>query len=334
MPPGHDAFWEWWGAEGAAACEAGIADGSLDSLVDDLTARVHAMSPDLVWELGPGEHARHLLVVSPEGNPDARATARRWLHAAPQPTATWEYADSRPASPDPTSGGIRVGEADVDFAAIRVGATRVGNHVDVAVHHPSMRELPEQARGTVVFISLDHTLGETECETWIGNVEAALDEPAESMTLDGLRDLVAEVRADATSDDGEPVWVMLQGEMDGSPLMALAQVPLAPSWAPHLDAHLAVEVPFAAATEEGFPAEEALDDLRALEDHLTERLGASGRLVAHETGRGRRTLHYYVDSTLPTAGVVEAAVVGWTQGPVEVTHTPDPAWQAVRHLRT
>jgi hypothetical protein len=93
-------------------------------------------------------------------------------------------------------------------------------------------------------------------------------------------------------------------------------------------------VPFADATDEGLPTPGALDELRALEDHVTTRLGGSGRLVAHETGRGRRTLHYYVDSARPTAGVVEAAVGGWTQGRVEVVHTHDPGWQAVRHLRT
>lgn len=332
--PDHGAFWTWWTEEGAAACEAGIADGTVEELVDELTARVHALSPDLAWELGPGEGAQHLLVVSPEGNPQARATARRWLRAAPAPTATWEYADARPASPDPGSGGITVGATQVDFSGIRVAATRVAHHVDVVVHHPSLRGLPEQARGSVVFISLDHTLGETECETWIGNVEVSLEEPADALTLEGLRDVVAQVRADALDDDGQPTWVMLQGRHDDAPLMALAQVPLAPSWAPHLDAHLAVDVPFRRATAEGLPEAEALDDLRGLEDHVTERLGESGRLVAHETGRGRRTLHYYVDSAGPTAGVVEAAVTGWTQGRVEVTHTPDPAWQAVRHLRT
>ncbi|WP_148614064.1 DUF695 domain-containing protein [Nocardioides rubriscoriae] len=333
--PDHDAFWTWWTSEGAAACEAGIADGTVASLVDDLNARVHALSPDLAWELGPGERAQHALVVSPEGNPEARATARRWLRAAPAPTATWEYADARPASPDPGSGAITVGDAQVDFASIRVAATVVAHHVDVVVHHPLLRTLPEQARGSVVFICLDHALGESECETWVGNVEAALEEPAETVDLAGLRDLVAQVRADALDDDGRPTWVMLQGRQDdGAPLMALAQVPLAPSWAPHLDDHLAVDVPFADATAEGLPAAGALDDLRGLEDHVTERLGEAGRLVAHETGRGRRTLHYYVDSARPTSGVVEGVVAGWDQGTVEVTRTHDPAWQAVRHLRT
>ena len=334
LAPAHDEFWAWWSGEGAAACAAAIADGTLEGLVDELNERVHAMAPELVWELGPGDLAEHRLVVSPEGDPDVRATARRWLVAAPARDETWEYADARLASLDPASGSMTVGDAQVDFAAVRIGAERVGNHVDVAVHHPLLRDLPEQARGAVVFIALDHTLGETDCETWVGNVEVALDEPAGAVGLDGLRALVAQVRDDAVDESGQPVWVLLQGEQDGAPLMAAAQVPLAPSWAPQLDAHLAVEVPFDDATPDGLPADAALDALRALEDHLGELLGDAGRLVAHETGLGRRVLHFYVDSTRPGAGVVEAAVRGWPQGRVEVVRTPDPAWQRVRHLRT
>lgn len=329
-----DDFWAWWTTRGADACDAGIADGTLGSLVDEITERVHAVSPDLAWELGPGERSRHALLVSPEGNPDARAVARRWLRAAPPASATWEYADARRASTDPGSGVLAVGDTEVDLASIRVGAKRVGNHVDVAVHHPLLRALPEQARGSVLFLSLDHALGETACETWIGAVDVALEEPPGALTLVELRELVAAVHDDATGDDGEPVWVLLRGDKDGEPIMAAAQVPLAPSWAPHLDAHLAVEVPFVGATEEGMPSPEALDALRDLEDHLTERLAGSGRLVAHETQRGRRTLHYYVDSTLPAGAVVEAAVGGWADGRVEVTSTPDPSWRGVRHLRT
>jgi hypothetical protein len=330
----HDAFWAWWTAEGAEQYATAIADGTVADLVEELSERVRAVSPDLAWELGPGLTSQHVLVVTAEGKAETRATARRWLRAAPEPDATWEYADARPAELDPGAGGLRIGDVEVDLADVRVAAQRVGNHVDVAVHHPRLRDLPEQARGTVVFLSLDQALGENDCETWIGAVEAALDPPADGLTLLGLRDLVSEVRDDATGDDGEPVWVLLRGEHEGVPMTAAAQVPLAPAWAPHLDAHLAVVVPYADARPDGLPEPDKLDALRDLEDHLTERLAGSARLVAHETERGHRTLHYYVDSTLPGAAVAEAAVVGWPDGPVQVEQNPDPSWYAVRHLRT
>lgn len=343
-PPRHPspddlaAFWSWWEAEGAPACEEAIAARSLDHLVDELSRRVHAVSPALVWELGPGDLSEHRLVVSPEGDPSARALARRLLLAAPPATPTWSYADARPADDDPGGGGLRLGEEEVSFADLRVAATRVGHHVDVAVHHPRLRELPEQARGAVMFIALDHALGEIECETWIGGVEPALDPPADGLTLEELRDLVAEVRADALDEDGRPTWVMLQGEHDGRPLMAVAQVPLAPTFAPHLDAHLEVTVPFADATDEGLPTPAALDALRELEDRVTGVLGDSARLVAHETGDRRRLLHLYVDSAVdqarPVVPAVEGVVAVWDQGAVGVRLEPDPGWHAVRHLRT
>ena len=47
-----------------------------------------------------------------------------------------------------------------------------------------------------------------------------------------------------------------------------------------------------------------------------------------------RTLHFYADSTTPADAVLQAAVTGWDQGRVTVAAQPDPAWHAVRHLRT
>jgi hypothetical protein len=73
--------------------------------------------------------------------------------------------------------------------------------------------------------------------------------------------------------------------------------------------------------------------LRALEDHLTSRVGNSGAVLAHETSSGRRTLHLYVDSTTPAAEQVRVAVGGWAEGPVRVSVVPDPAWEHVAHLR-
>ncbi|WP_137293263.1 DUF695 domain-containing protein [Nocardioides dongxiaopingii] len=327
-------FWLWWAEEGAGACEAAIESRSFEAVTDEINARVHAVDPRLVWELGPGREARHVLVVTSEGDAGARAVARRWLRAAPAPSATWEYADARQAEVDVDAMVLKVGETEVDFAAVRVVAERVGNHVDVVVHHPAMASLPEQARNTVAFLALDATLGENDCETWVGAVEVALAPPVGATLLAALREVVAEVRDDSVDEHGTPVWVLLRGEVDGAPIMAAAQVPLAGSWAPQLDTHVAVAVPYRRATEQGLPDPGTLESLRALEDHLGERLGDSARLVAHETSSGTRTLHFYADSTTPAAAVLQAAVTGWDQGRVTVAAQPDPAWHAVRHLRT
>jgi len=111
-------------------------------------------------------------------------------------------------------------------------------------------------------------------------------------------------------------------------------VPLRVTLAPHLDHHLAVTAPFADQTAEGMPGESSLLALRELESHVTDRIGGSGRLVAHETSAGRRTLHYYVSATSPVGAVVEAAVRGWPDGRVAVEVQPDPGWEAVAAFRT
>ncbi|WP_340537477.1 DUF695 domain-containing protein [Nocardioides sp. GXZ039] len=330
-------FWQWWTSEGAAACEAAIEARSFEGLSDELTDRVHAIHNELVWELGSGVESEHQLIVTAEGDPEARAFARRWLRAAPPRSEVWEYGDSR--RPDPGVDGIvlQLDDTEIDFGSVRVAGERVGNHVDVRVHHPAMPTLTEQLRNTVMFLALDSALGESDCETWIGSVEAVVETPPEGEewgTLGDLRALVEEVRDDSLNEDGDPVWVLLRGDAGGTPVMAAAQVPLAGSWAPDLDLHLAVSVPYRDATDQGLPKPETLDSLRALEDHLSARLGTSGRLVAHETTGGVRTLHYYADSTTPARGVVEGAVTGWGQGDVEVSAQPDPGWHAVRHLRT
>ena len=75
-----------------------------------------------------------------------------------------------------------------------------------------------------------------------------------------------------------------------------------------------------------------LDELRQFEDHLTDRLGGSGNLLAHETSAGTRILHYYVDGTTPAGEQLKAASTGWPHGKVTVAVSPDPAWTNVSHL--
>ena len=110
-------------------------------------------------------------------------------------------------------------------------------------------------------------------------------------------------------------------------------MPLSSASAPHLDTHVAVVVPFTDRNEGGFPGPASLQALRDLEDHLRDRLGGSGRVVAHETRAGSRVLHAYVDGTTPAADQLRVAVRGWQQGVVKTHPHPDPGWQAVAHLR-
>jgi hypothetical protein len=157
--------------------------------------------------------------------------------------------------------------------------------------------------------------------------------PLDPVPLTGLASVVRDLKEMHVDADGGPTWAVLHGHgPDGLPVTACAQVPLRPTVAPHLDVHVGIHVPFADAEPSGFPGAGSLQHLRDLEDHLTARLGDSGRIVAHETHAGHRLLHAYVDGTTPAVEQIRAAVAGWDQGRIRIDSHPDPAWSDVSHL--
>lgn len=329
-------FWQWWQSTGRDRVTDALADGDPARVAGDVARAVAAVHPGLDWELAPGiagTGSTHLLVVGPGGAPELRALARRWLQGAPSADAAWAYADARQPAADLDRTVLTVGEQQVALAQVLVGARVQGARVDVLVHHPAFRGLDEAQRQQVAFLALDAALGENEVEAWVGVVEPAVEPPLDGFPLAGLRSVVRDLRRDHTDPEGRPTWTVLQGEGEQGPVMALAQVPLSPVTAPELDTHVAVLVPYTDLTAEGYPGPGSLDALRALEDQLTRRIGTQGRLVAHQSHRGMRVLHLYVDSTTPAVEQMRAPVDAWRQGRIRVQVTPDPGWRNVAHLR-
>ncbi|MEN8674849.1 DUF695 domain-containing protein [Nocardioides sp.] len=340
---GVEAFWRWWVAEGAAACAAAIGEQTPDAVVELLTERVGSVAEGLAWELAPGAEAPYLLVVTAEGNPDLRAAARRWLLAGRDVRVTdgaggllWEYADTR--RPGDLDGVLRLGTAsddlEIHLEEVWVLVHLRAHSLDVVVQHPLLGMLAEREARQVAFLALDEAVGEEAVETWLGAVEISATRDPAAIPLGQLRRRVAELAAANVDADGNPTWALLRGEGPHGPVVVATVVPLRVTLAPHLDHHLAVTAPFADQTAEGMPGESSLLALRELEGHVTDRIGGSGRLVAHETSAGRRTLHYYVSATSPVGAVVEAAVRGWPDGRVAVEVQPDPGWEAVAAFRT
>jgi hypothetical protein len=326
-------FWAWWTDEGARDVTAAIAErdpGRVQQRLSEAVAEVHE---GLAWELAAGSQAQHLLVLSPDGDPDLRPIAHRWLRSAPPADGVWEYAAARQAVPDPEEIVLGMGEVELAFRDIRVAARREGTRVDVVVHHPAFAHVEEQVRKQAAYLALDAALGEDDVEAWVGEVGASSVPPLESFGLKGLRAVVRDLRDDFTDVDGRPQWVVLEAEGDDGPVLAMTQVPLSPVTAPHLDTHVAVLVPYTDLTERGYPGPGSLEPLRALEDHLAARVGASGRIVAHQSHRGMRVLHIYVDSKTPAVEQMRAAVNAWDQGRIRVQVTADPGWHNVAHLR-
>ena len=324
------AFWSWWSASGAAVVADSIARTEPTETSGLLTERIAEIHPDLEWELGPGLHAEHVLIVTAAGNPTHRAVARRWLRAAPPSDQTWEYADLRRPGPAFTIRFDGLPPIPVDEAVVSVEPDAASIHV--GVHHPVFPQLPIDVQRRVTFLILDLVLGEEMVETWVGAIETLTSAPDDARPIEALLPEVAGFASEHTLEDGSPAWKMLEGTRDGHRLIATAEYPLRSIRRPHLDTHAAVSIGYPVVREDGLPEAEMLDELRSFEDHLTDRLGGSGNLLAHETSAGTRILHYYTDGTTPAGAQLKAATTGWPHGAVTVTTTPDPAWHNVSHL--
>ena len=142
-------------------------------LVDDLHARVHAHVARPRAGARPRRDAPSTCWSSAPGQPRARATARRSAaRAAPHsPPGSTPTPDPPRLDPDLAASGRRGrGRLRRDPDA----ATRVGQPRRRRGAPPADGGCPSRPR-PVVFISLDDTLGETECETWIGTSRPPLD---------------------------------------------------------------------------------------------------------------------------------------------------------------
>jgi len=327
-------FWSWWDAKGARQAAAAIAAGQPQRMFTPLAKHLTAIHPGLVWEFGTGPGGENVLVVTSEGDPALRAITSRWRQAAPPANEFWDYSSSRLPAADPSASVLTLGNAQIDVTSVTVAADVSRSHVDVTMYHPGFARLPADQHMVTAFMLLDTVLGEAAVDSWVGTVTAGLEPPADLVPLVDLPAVVSELEAELTDADGERPWLLTRGTTDsGAPLLASAQVPLRAASAPHLDTYIDVSLSFSEWTAGGLPAPASLKRLREFQELVDRRLGTAGRVVAHETREGIRTLHVYVDSTTSAIKQVREAISNWNQGTASVTEKPDPAWDNVRHLR-
>jgi hypothetical protein len=320
-------FWQWW--SGVRQDVAGAAsNSSLERYITSFNDQVHAIHKDLQWELTPGTEAEHCLVVSPGGNAELRATAARWLAQAPMPDETWEYQAVRRADLSVFDAKMVMDGHELEMEKVRYGISvdQQISQVHVQCYHPAFAKMPKGMPEQITMLSLDWVLGEDDVEIWVGEVGWTATEPEQPKTPQDLRNAVA-----AIVDDDH--WAIMTGESrDGKPIVATVAVPLRPARWPRFDLHVPVVLPYRRTNEGLLPVDESLQALRDFEDGLGAAIGANGTLVAHESSRGVRTLHYYVDSQTNAQAQIAEALAAWPEGKAGAKPMHDPAFQAVRHL--
>jgi len=328
---GIDAFWAAW-PELRRELDLAVAEHDTERMQQLLHEYVDAIHPELAWEHAKGLSASDALVVSAEGSRELRSTAERWLRAAPEPDAVWEFHSAW--QPDP--GGLEYNLAlnDVSLALPETTVTyevdSERGYIDVTIHHPALPRLDDSSRTTFAFLFLDWLLGEDGVERWIGTVESSVQPDAAAGAPAQLVAAVEELSL-ASMDLG---WNLLEAETEaGLPVVAVALAQLKPIDYPLFDLHVAVELPYLDQNDGRLPVEGSAQALSAFEDELEELLGEDGLVVAHDAVNGVRTIHVYGDAESSIADTATVLAATWPEGEATVTATLDPAWDAVAHLR-
>jgi hypothetical protein len=325
-------FWKWWPSV-RAEVEKSISGGLDEKFVRQITKKVAAIHPDLQWEFSKGTSSQHVLVVCAGGDATLRAIAERWRAAAPQSDPTWTYHASRQADPEAFGSTLTIDGRTVVLQKMRFGievdADR--HQIDVTAFHPIFSVMTQKEQLRVTFVALDRALGENGVELWVGQVTSSRTEPQRPHTATQLRSAVTNLAQKAS----DAAWTIVGDEDEqGNAVLAAVQVPLKPVRWPRFDTHLRLDVPYRDRQDNGFPAGDSLDALRAFEDRLVAAIATDGELVAHETTQGRRTFHLYVDGPTRATDAVKRLLPQWRESNPTLAASFDPAWHAVSHLRT
>lgn len=258
-----------------------------------------------------------------------RPAAERWLRAAPEADATWEFRSSQEAVQDALDGVLAISGSEIALSRMvfQVEPVEQELRIHIGVHHPVFPSVPESVRMEVSLLVLDWLLGEDDVERWVGHIEALEAAPVEAADGAGLLRAVASIADRLGPDD----WSVIEWENEhGTPGLAMVRQALRWIDFPTLDVHHGVSIAFAA-QDNGFPADDdALGSLDDLEGELDSLLGSRGLLVGHETISGYRTFHVYTDGEDQNAATVLA---DWARSRhLAIESANDPAWRLIRHF--
>jgi hypothetical protein len=325
-------FWKWWpGARDRIA--RSIVTGTYDNrLIGEITKHVRRVHREMAWELQPGTAAAHAFCLSPEGDPERRQVALRWLESAPKADTTWEYHASKPPAASLMS--LQVGGSQFDLQAMRASASwdPTRRLVDVRLWHPGFERVGDEVRMQVGFLFLDHLLGEDGVERWIGRIDL-LGEPPDGLSPAELKGLVERHAAEPPTGDSWQVGEVRRP--DGSPAIVAVDAALKRIDHPFHDLHVWVRMLWGA---ERHPTDTESAQLEAEEDEFLRRMGDAAILAARVTVPGMRIWHFVTrdfDTMKPAidgwaAWLPDALSPGLPQRRLQIDGGGDMTW-AFRH---
>ena len=319
-------FWSWW-ADGRDRVAAAIAAGGFDErLVEDISRAVRTIDPAMAWELAPGRTAEHAFCVSPEGNPELRQAALRWLATAPPADSTWEYHASR--QPSAALQSLEVGGFRVELSEMRaISSWDVSRRrVDVRLWHPMFPQLPDPIRLQVGFLFLDNLLGEEDVERWVGQIDL-LEAPTGGRTPDELR---AEILRRRDEPGGDETWVLATLGDPGRATIVLADAALKRIDHPWADHH--VEIGVVLEGPGGLPDDAEAAVLNAEEDDLIGRLEDVAVYAGRTTTPGLRAMHFVAQDPEAMKPAIDAWAEPLPPRRIKVNVQHDVGWEFQRDL--
>ncbi len=160
-----DKFWGWF--RGHEPRLLAIATGH-EAIVGDLNRQLHAIHPDLTWEVGPPIEGRRDFVISAGGMKAAFPAVSQLASAAP-PLSRWKVIAFRPARPSVTT--IKIKGVSLDAHTLEFLAERNGTKTDLTISVPGYRSTPNHAYDEAVYLLLDGLVGEYAVEMTIGGID-------------------------------------------------------------------------------------------------------------------------------------------------------------------
>lgn len=181
---GTAAFWKWFqkNADGLRA------DADLQHTMERISTELEKGHKGVFAEIG-ADGANRLLVLSVDGDKKLFPLVQQLYKARPT-VEGWTVAAFRQRDKDLTV--IEMGGRKLDPKSMKVVAEKNGEVFDVTVYVPGFTTTEDF--GSILFITLDHTVGEYDMETRIGAIDwVSLDKaPATARPLAELPKLIDE----------------------------------------------------------------------------------------------------------------------------------------------